>query len=58
MPRLCCTNLFRYPLTIVSKYNIPFLMDVPGRGHQIWGEIYRWEQGALFPLKYCQIIQP
>ena len=33
---------FRYPLVIASRYNIPFLLDKPGTGNQIRGEIYRY----------------
>ncbi|GMR33114.1 hypothetical protein PMAYCL1PPCAC_03309, partial [Pristionchus mayeri] len=29
-----------YPLVIASKYNIPFLLNKPGEGHRIHGEIY------------------
>ncbi len=31
----------KYPLVIASRHNIPFLMDIPGVGRQIRGEIYR-----------------
>ena len=30
----------KYPLVIASKFNIPYLLDQPGTGHQIHGEIY------------------
>ncbi|XP_060089650.1 gamma-glutamylaminecyclotransferase isoform X2 [Heteronotia binoei] len=30
----------KYPLVIAGKYNIPFLLNIPGRGHRITGEIY------------------
>ncbi|XP_077199924.1 gamma-glutamylaminecyclotransferase [Paroedura picta] len=30
----------KYPLVIAGKYNIPFLLNSPGRGHRIAGEIY------------------
>ncbi|KAK6745496.1 hypothetical protein RB195_011925 [Necator americanus] len=29
-----------YPLVIGSKYNIPFVINEPGKGHQIQGEVY------------------
>ncbi|XP_050089948.1 putative gamma-glutamylcyclotransferase CG2811 [Anopheles aquasalis] len=34
------TTVARYPLVIGSRYNIPFLLDVPDRGHRVRGEIY------------------
>ncbi|XP_041055419.1 gamma-glutamylaminecyclotransferase-like isoform X2 [Carcharodon carcharias] len=30
----------KYPLVIAGKYNIPFLLNLPGTGHEIDGEIY------------------
>ncbi|KAI1899604.1 hypothetical protein AGOR_G00063500 [Albula goreensis] len=30
----------RYPLVIAGKYNIPFLLNIPGIGHQVKGEVY------------------
>ncbi|KAM8977476.1 gamma-glutamylaminecyclotransferase [Pelodytes ibericus] len=30
----------KYPLVIAEKANIPFLLNVPGTGHHIVGEIY------------------
>lgn len=29
-----------FPLLIATKYNIPFLLNLPGTGHNINGEIY------------------
>lgn len=29
-----------YPLVIGTRYNIPFLLNVPNTGHRIHGEIY------------------
>ncbi|RXN29884.1 gamma-glutamylaminecyclotransferase B-like protein [Labeo rohita] len=37
----------RYPLVIATKYNIPFLLNVPGTGHHVYGEIYRVDQKML-----------
>ena len=34
-------TLQKYPLVIASKFNIPYLLDKPGTGHQIQGEIYQ-----------------
>uniref|UniRef100_A0A8C8SQV7 Gamma-glutamylaminecyclotransferase n=1 Tax=Pelusios castaneus TaxID=367368 RepID=A0A8C8SQV7_9SAUR len=30
----------KYPLVISGKYNIPFLLNIPGTGHHVPGEIY------------------
>ncbi|XP_053669703.1 putative gamma-glutamylcyclotransferase CG2811 [Anopheles nili] len=40
----------RYPLVVASPYNIPFLLDVPGRGHFIAGEIYEVDDPMLSRL--------
>ena len=32
--------LDRYPLVIASRYNIPYLLDVPGSGEFVVGEVY------------------
>ncbi|XP_077061522.1 gamma-glutamylaminecyclotransferase B-like [Siphateles boraxobius] len=37
----------RYPLVIASKYNTPFLLNVPGTGQRVHGEIYSVEQKML-----------
>ncbi|XP_070175014.1 gamma-glutamylaminecyclotransferase-like isoform X2 [Littorina saxatilis] len=31
----------KYPLVIAGSYNIPYLLYVPGQGHQVQGDIYR-----------------
>lgn len=31
----------KFPLVIAGKYNIPFLLNIPGQGHRVHGEIYR-----------------
>lgn len=36
-----------YPLVIATKYNIPFLLNVPGTGQRVYGEIYRVDQKML-----------
>ncbi|XP_050960792.1 gamma-glutamylaminecyclotransferase C-like [Labeo rohita] len=36
-----------YPLVIATEYNIPFLLNVPGTGHHVYGEIYRVDQKML-----------
>ncbi|XP_067631173.1 putative gamma-glutamylcyclotransferase CG2811 isoform X3 [Eurosta solidaginis] len=30
----------KFPLVIGTRYNIPFLLNKPGSGHNIWGEVY------------------
>ncbi|KAL1282835.1 hypothetical protein QQF64_001638 [Cirrhinus molitorella] len=37
----------RYPLVIGTQYNIPFLLNVPGMGHRVYGEIYHVNQTLL-----------
>ncbi len=36
-----------YPLVIATEYNIPFLLNVPGTGQRVYGEIYRVDQKML-----------
>lgn len=37
----------KYPLVIASKYNIPFLLNLPGKGQRVQGEIYRVDDPML-----------
>lgn len=37
----------RYPLVIAGKYNIPFLLNIPGQGHRVQGEIYQVDDKML-----------
>lgn len=37
----------RYPLIIGTRYNIPFLLDVPNTGRGINGEIYQIDESML-----------
>ncbi|RXN29885.1 gamma-glutamylaminecyclotransferase B-like protein [Labeo rohita] len=37
----------RYPLVINTIYNIPFLLNMPGTGQRVLGEIYRVDQKML-----------
>nr|XP_028584053.1 gamma-glutamylaminecyclotransferase isoform X3 [Podarcis muralis] len=30
----------KYPLVIAGKYNVPYLLNIPGTGHRVTGEIY------------------
>ncbi|XP_037552306.1 gamma-glutamylaminecyclotransferase B-like [Nematolebias whitei] len=37
----------KYPLVIASKYNVPYLLNLPGRGHRVHGEIYKVDKRML-----------
>lgn len=37
----------RFPLVIATEHNIPFLLNVPGDGARIHGEIYRVDAAML-----------
>lgn len=41
-----CTSQ-KYPLVIASEYNIPFLLNIPGQGHRVHGEIYKVDDKML-----------
>jgi len=41
------TTCQKYPLVIASRYNIPFLLDVAGQGHNIHGEVYEIDEKKL-----------
>ncbi|XP_043091683.1 gamma-glutamylaminecyclotransferase C [Puntigrus tetrazona] len=36
-----------YPLVIATEHSIPFLLDAPGTGRRVCGEIYRVDQKML-----------
>lgn len=40
----------QYPLLIATRYNIPFLLDLPGIGNAINGEIYEIDEPMLIKL--------
>uniref|UniRef100_A0A0A9VXG6 Gamma-glutamylcyclotransferase family protein n=1 Tax=Lygus hesperus TaxID=30085 RepID=A0A0A9VXG6_LYGHE len=40
----------KYPLVVATRYNIPFLLDSPGKGHNIKGEIYEVDRKMLSNL--------
>jgi len=54
----------RYPLVVASRYNIPFCLKEPGKGHRIIGEIYKVDENKLkaldeleaHPTFYCREI--
>ncbi|XP_061571630.1 gamma-glutamylaminecyclotransferase-like [Cololabis saira] len=37
----------KFPLVIAGKYNIPFLLNLPGQGHRVHGEIYEVDNQML-----------
>ncbi|XP_029378930.1 gamma-glutamylaminecyclotransferase B-like [Echeneis naucrates] len=37
----------KYPLVIAGEYNIPFLLNIPGQGHRVHGEIYKVDDRML-----------
>nr|XP_020657263.1 gamma-glutamylaminecyclotransferase isoform X1 [Pogona vitticeps] len=37
----------KYPLVIAGKYNIPYLLNKPGTGHRVSGEIYSIDDQML-----------
>ncbi|CAJ1086764.1 LOW QUALITY PROTEIN: gamma-glutamylaminecyclotransferase [Xyrichtys novacula] len=41
----CTTE--KYPLIIATKHNIPFLLNLPGQGHRVRGEIYKVDDKML-----------
>uniref|UniRef100_A0A182PYE0 Gamma-glutamylcyclotransferase family protein n=1 Tax=Anopheles epiroticus TaxID=199890 RepID=A0A182PYE0_9DIPT len=40
----------RYPLVVATRHNVPFLLDVPGKGYQVAGEIYEIDDHMLSRL--------
>ncbi|XP_022817281.1 putative gamma-glutamylcyclotransferase CG2811 isoform X2 [Spodoptera litura] len=40
----------KYPLIIATKYNIPFILHCPGKGHFVQGEIYDVDDKMLSKL--------
>ncbi|XP_029024327.1 gamma-glutamylaminecyclotransferase B-like isoform X2 [Betta splendens] len=37
----------KFPLVIAGKYNVPFLLNIPGQGHRVHGEIYKVDDEML-----------
>lgn len=44
----------KYPLIITTEYNIPFLLNLPGQGHLVQGEIYKVDDRML---KYLDALE-
>uniref|UniRef100_UPI00358F7793 gamma-glutamylaminecyclotransferase isoform X1 n=2 Tax=Myxine glutinosa TaxID=7769 RepID=UPI00358F7793 len=47
-------TVLQFPLVIRGKYNIPYLLNSPGRGHQIFGEVYRVDHAMLTTLDHFE----
>ncbi|XP_073812865.1 troponin C-akin-1 [Musca autumnalis] len=53
------TTTEKYPLVIATRYNIPFLLNKPGLGYYVTGEIYEVDERmlkSLDNLEDCQDI--
>lgn len=56
----------KFPLVIGTRFNIPFLLDRPGVGHAVNGEVYEVDQKVLekldkledYPTFYDREVQP
>lgn len=44
----------KYPLVTATRYNIPFLVNLPGEGYRISGEIYAIDEEKL---KHLDILE-
>ncbi|XP_037888327.1 putative gamma-glutamylcyclotransferase CG2811, partial [Glossina fuscipes] len=44
----------RYPLIISTRFNIPFLLNKCGRGHNVKGEVYEVDEEMLKKLDELQ----
>uniref|UniRef100_A0AAY4B9R7 Gamma-glutamylaminecyclotransferase n=1 Tax=Denticeps clupeoides TaxID=299321 RepID=A0AAY4B9R7_9TELE len=54
-----CTNartVDKYPLVIAGQFNIPFLLNIPGQGHHIQGEIYSVDDQMLRYLDHFESV--
>lgn len=40
-------TVHKFPLVIGGPHNVPFLLDVPGQGHRIQGEVYSVDERML-----------
>lgn len=50
-----CTTQ-KYPLVIATKHNIPFLLNIPGNGHRVQGEIYKVDEQMLKFLDDFEVV--
>ncbi|XP_032412609.1 gamma-glutamylaminecyclotransferase C-like [Xiphophorus hellerii] len=44
----------KHPLVIATKYNIPFLLNLPGQGKRVNGEIYKVDEKMLQYLDWFE----
>jgi len=44
-----------FPLVVASRYNIPFLLDAPGRGHCVSGELYEVDDAMMVKLDELEL---
>ncbi|XP_035985401.1 gamma-glutamylaminecyclotransferase C-like [Fundulus heteroclitus] len=48
------TTVQKYPLVIATQYNLPFLLNLPGQGHRVHGELYRVDEKMLKYLDWFE----
>ncbi|XP_076159711.1 gamma-glutamylaminecyclotransferase-like isoform X1 [Alosa pseudoharengus] len=41
------STIDKFPLVIAGQYNIPFLLNIPGKGHHVQGEVYSVDDQML-----------
>lgn len=59
------TTVERFPLVVGTRYNIPFLLDKRGEGHNIRGEVYEVDEKMFanldiledYPVYYDREVQ-
>ncbi|XP_043965661.1 gamma-glutamylaminecyclotransferase C-like [Gambusia affinis] len=44
----------KYPLVIATNYNIPFLLNLPGQGKRVNGEVYKVDEKMLKYLDWFE----
>ncbi|XP_045208474.2 putative gamma-glutamylcyclotransferase CG2811 [Mercenaria mercenaria] len=47
IPRGVAYTKQKYPLVVASRYNVPYLLDKPGIGHNVQGELYEVDDAQL-----------
>lgn len=45
----------RFPMVIGTRYHSPFLVKVPGTGHEVNGEIYEVDESMLTELDELEV---
>lgn len=46
----CGRTTQKFPLVIATRYNVPFLLDLPGTGKIVHGEVYAVDEAKLAHL--------